>query len=65
MENQETRIIITGSFYDMMVEVLDKHSKIQNDIEDFFNDVYPIPTPHKTFGWVEITEAELTYLEEN
>ena len=63
--NQGTRIIITESFYNTMKEVLDNYAKIESKVDDFFNEIYPIPTPHKTFGWGDIMEAANNVLDYN
>lgn len=63
--NQGTRIIITESFYNTMKEVLDNYAKIESKVDDFFNEIYPIPTPHKNFGWGDIMEAANKALDYN
>lgn len=71
MENQKikantgTRIIITESFYNTMKEVLDNYAKIESKVDDFFYELYPIPTPNKTFGWGNIIDAANNVLDYN
>lgn len=63
--NTGTRIIITESFYNTMKEVLDNYAKIESKVDDFFDELYPIPTPHKKFGWGDIMEAANNVLDYN